>query len=284
MKNIRQVEDLMVPVFTELLKQDRKSRDTDSSNLEEGGAIEHGPLDWFLDVASGDERDPVKLVHAQILLALGAVHTSLFSAINVLYDLIANPSYFGPLRDEIEAVSAEGWNIDSYAKLHKLDSVLKESQRMSPPFLTGLRRVMKQNYTFSNGVSVREGQYICVSTIPDRSNGVTGATDADLSGFDGLRSYNLKAKEGSWKTASHQFATTDTSALGFGHGRTACPGRFLASLGLKIIFTKLLSEYNLEFAEGPKGRPVNIMAHEIVFPNQSVKVRVQRRENRSAPF
>lgn len=282
MDNIRQVENFMVPVFTELLKQDRKSRDADaSSNLDDGGAPDHGPLDWFLDIASGDERDPVKLVHAQILLALGAVHTSLFSEINVLYDLMSNPSYFDIIRDEIEEVSAQGWSIDSYTNLHKLDSILKESQRMSPPFLTGLRRVMKQDYTFSNGIVVREGQYICVPTMPDQGN---KEMNGHVSGFDGLHSYNLKAKEGSWKSASHQFATTDASAIGFGHGRTACPGRFIASLGLKIIFTKLLSEYNFKFAEGYRGRPLNRMAHEIVFPDPTVKVRVQRRDNISAPF
>ncbi|EXA29558.1 hypothetical protein FOQG_14774 [Fusarium oxysporum f. sp. raphani 54005] len=272
--NIRQVEELMVPVFTELLKLDSKS------NLEKGGSPEHGPLNWFLDIASGDERDPVKLVHAQILLALGAVHTSLFSEINVLYDLMSNPSYFEVIRDEIQEVSDQGWSVDSYAKLHKLDSILRESQRMSPPFLTGLRRVMKQDYTFSNGISVHEGQYICIHTIPDQSNGATGVYPK----FDGLRSYNLKAQEGSWKTASHQFGTTEISAIGFGHGRTACPGRYLASLGLKIIFTKLLSEYNFKFTDGSKGRPLNRMVHEIVFPDPTIKVMVQRRENASTPF
>lgn len=62
----------------------------------------------------------------------------------VVFDLAARPEYIKGLREEIKEVLAEdGYDIDgdgftklkksSYTKLRKLDSFLKESQRLSPP-------------------------------------------------------------------------------------------------------------------------------------------------------
>jgi len=46
-----------------------------------------------------------------------------------LYRLLANPEYIEPLRQEIEAVIAEeGWTKAGIDKMHKLDSVVRETQ------------------------------------------------------------------------------------------------------------------------------------------------------------
>jgi hypothetical protein len=66
---------------------------------------------------------------------------------HVMFDLACRPEYIQPLRDEIDKVIAEdGQDVDeegflklkktSMAKLRKLDSFLKESQRLSPPGLS----------------------------------------------------------------------------------------------------------------------------------------------------
>jgi cytochrome P450 len=50
---------------------------------------------------------------------------------NVLYRLIDNPEYIEPLRQEVEAaVAAEGWTKTGMDKMHKIDSFIRESQRM----------------------------------------------------------------------------------------------------------------------------------------------------------
>jgi cytochrome P450 len=50
---------------------------------------------------------------------------------HVLYRLLANPEYIEPLRQEIEAVLAEeGWTKAGIDKMHKLDSVVRETQRI----------------------------------------------------------------------------------------------------------------------------------------------------------
>jgi Cytochrome P450 len=48
-----------------------------------------------------------------------------------LYRLLANPEYTEPLRKEIDAVIAEeGWTKAGMDKMHKIDSFLRETQRL----------------------------------------------------------------------------------------------------------------------------------------------------------
>lgn len=51
---------------------------------------------------------------------------------HVLYDLSVHEELHAPLRDEIRSILAEegGWTKQGLTKMKKLDSVLKESQRL----------------------------------------------------------------------------------------------------------------------------------------------------------
>jgi hypothetical protein len=49
----------------------------------------------------------------------------------VLYRLIAKPEYVEPLRQEVETViREEGWTKAGIDKMHKIDSFLRETQRV----------------------------------------------------------------------------------------------------------------------------------------------------------
>jgi Cytochrome P450 len=48
-----------------------------------------------------------------------------------LYRLLENPEYIEPLREEVDAVIAEeGWTKAGIDKMHKIDSFLRETQRL----------------------------------------------------------------------------------------------------------------------------------------------------------
>ena len=54
------------------------------------------------------------------------------SIIHAIYHLAANPEYMQPMREEIEAVIKEqGWSKVAVGKMWKLDSFLRESQRIN---------------------------------------------------------------------------------------------------------------------------------------------------------
>ncbi len=49
----------------------------------------------------------------------------------MLYRLLAHPEHIEPLRQEIEAVVAEeGWTKAGMDKMHKIDSFVRETQRL----------------------------------------------------------------------------------------------------------------------------------------------------------
>lgn len=55
-----------------------------------------------------------------------------------LFDLVSHPEYINLLREEVRKVQAEDglrWTKASIAKLRKMDSFMKESQRFRPPGL-----------------------------------------------------------------------------------------------------------------------------------------------------
>lgn len=55
-----------------------------------------------------------------------------------VFDLVAHTEYIGPLRDEVKRVKAsdgDKWTKAGIAKLVKMDSFMKESQRFRPPGL-----------------------------------------------------------------------------------------------------------------------------------------------------
>jgi len=49
----------------------------------------------------------------------------------VLYRLLEHPEYIEPLRQEVEAaVAEEGWTKAGMDKMHKIDSLIRETQRV----------------------------------------------------------------------------------------------------------------------------------------------------------
>jgi cytochrome P450 len=90
-------------------------------------------LQWLVDSARGREKSYRMLVQKTLFLCLASVSTSSQAITNVILDLCAHPEHVDPLRDEINrAVAAEGWSLPAIQKMHKLDSLIRESHRYNP--------------------------------------------------------------------------------------------------------------------------------------------------------
>ena len=58
---------------------------------------------------------------------------------SVLFNLLSNPEYIEPLRHDVEiAVAEEGWTKAGMDKMRKVDSFLRESQRLNGPGICSL--------------------------------------------------------------------------------------------------------------------------------------------------
>lgn len=238
-------------------------------------------LSWMIECATGDESDPMHLAHLEIVISLAAIHTSQMNAVHVLYDLVSNPGYIEQIREEIEEVAQEtgGWQKTSYAKLRKLDSFMKESQRFNPPSMLSYHRLMQENHTLSDGTQLPKGSHICMPV-----NAIQNDPDVTPhpESFDGFRYYKDRQNPGEGHL--HQFATTEKSLLNFGHGKYACPGRFFASLEIKVILVRFIMLYDFKLLPN-QGRPVSLKAHEFLFPDPNGELLIRGRGQKGlSPF
>lgn len=81
------------------------------------------------------------LLQGQMTLAAAAIHTTSASLTQVLYDIATRPKYTPELRQEVaEALEKCGGTFtkEALSGMEKLDSWMKESQRLSSPDLSWL--------------------------------------------------------------------------------------------------------------------------------------------------
>ncbi|GME48302.1 zn-dependent exopeptidase [Neofusicoccum parvum] len=130
----------------------------------------------------------------------------------LMYDLLENPEYIDKLRDEmIHAIREDGGLTKmTLNKLKLLDSCMKESQRVSMIAAVLINRRVQKTTTLSD--------------------------DADR--FVGDRFLQLRQQPG--HENRWQYVTVSAEHFGFGIGKQACPGRFMASNLIKIMMVHLL--------------------------------------------
>lgn len=74
------------------------------------------------------------------------------------------------------------------------------------------------------------------------------------------------------------FVTTGPLYMTFGHGRHACPGRFLVDFEMKMILAYLVMNYDIKFPERYGGkRPENRWISEAIFPPMQGTIMFRRR-------
>ena len=278
-RDIKLAQKLIVP----LVEERRKEAASGGDSYEKPNDL----LQWMNDGANKSESAPSTLAAKQLLLTLASIHTTTMSVTHALYDLAAMPEYIQPLREEIEQVLQEegGWQKGVLSKLRKMDSFLKESQRMSPPnngkfpvFASGkawcwskeilmrgtavaFNRVVMKPLTLSDGTFLPQGTHF---TMPAGPLAFDENIIKDPHKFDGLRYYNMRLNPA--ESGRHQFAMTDGNSLHFGHGKYACPGRFLASNEIKTMLGHILMEYDFKLKDG-QSRPANKSINEYIFPD-----------------
>ena len=249
------------------------------------------------------------------LVSFAAIHTTTMATTQAIFDLVARPEYIQPLRDEIQQVIDEdGQDTDgegflklkkiSLTKLKKLDSFLKESQRLSPPGVgmfpfpsihfpltpaVSNARVTTAPLTLSTGHTLPTNTRIAFAShfvhtsplTPTFSPSYNPPSALPPSQFDGFRFYKLRAMEG--KENRHQFVTTSPDSLVFGHGNHACPGRFFASNEIKVVMIELLRSWefrlkgDVEGVGGEEKRPKSRESELTITPNMGAEIEFRRR-------
>lgn len=204
-----------------------------------------------------------------LLMNFAAIHTSSFSMTSVLTDLvsagpISGPRYINELRREITDVLARHggvWDKRALADMPKLDSVLRESARINSFVTVATMRmvVARDGITTPGGVHIPQGIVVVSYGYPRMHD---GEIYPDPEEFRPFRFAEKRVEEGSTsflEGARQAFTTTSADFVGFGHGRHACPGRFFASVELRLMLAYVVMNYDFDFQDTrPRNKWINI--------------------------
>ncbi|KAI5460220.1 cytochrome P450 [Mariannaea sp. PMI_226] len=205
---------------------------------------------------------------------------------NLILNILGSDAEFNTiniLRDEIDRILGQSdkgflWTKAKISQMVRADSVARETLRLQSFGGRAIfRKVMTSNFNTPEGYHIPEGTIISFLSQPAHVDGdrMDDATTFDPFRFSRQRELAKRNKE---KTPPVSMVSTAPEFLPFGHGKNACPGRFLVDFELKMIIAYVLRNYDLAFPAGYKGkRPSNIWLMEAVVPPPGVKIMVKRR-------
>lgn len=115
-------------------------------------------IQFFLD--NLERKETTYHAKLQSAVNVAAIHTTSMNITHVLYDLAANPGHIEPLREELNRTVKEFGstvNKNFLTKLRKMDSFLRESQRLNPPGVVSMSRKVQSDITLSDGMVLPKG-------------------------------------------------------------------------------------------------------------------------------
>jgi cytochrome P450 len=91
-------------------------------------------VQWLIDNAGSKPITAAEVSDALLFLFTAGIHSTSATLVSIVFDLLAHPEIIPELIEEIKDVQAESpeWTKLSLGKLRKMDSFMKESQRLHP--------------------------------------------------------------------------------------------------------------------------------------------------------
>ncbi|KAH8887497.1 cytochrome P450 [Thozetella sp. PMI_491] len=232
-------------------------------------------IQWLLESLPEEQRtDFVAQTELQLILSAASIHTTNNLLVDCLYDLAAYPDVQEELRQEaIEILEDEGgWaKKDGVARLKKMDSFMKEVQRLAGNVTAFIRKVVKP-IDLSDGTHLPSGTKL-LTPLAGISHDEKYYTQPDT--FDALRFWKLR--QASPEDANrHQFTTIGDVNMHFGAGKHACPGRFFAANAVKVVLAYYLLSYDIKLKDGEE-RPKSMMIMMSKTPDPKGEILFRRR-------
>ncbi|KEQ98169.1 hypothetical protein AUEXF2481DRAFT_36669 [Aureobasidium subglaciale EXF-2481] len=233
-------------------------------------------LTWMAENARGEEAELKFVSHILLKVSFAAIHTSAAAPCQLIFDLCQYSQYVDVLRDEIRKNTTieDHQTLPKVGNLIKLDSIMKESQRINPLLLITFERIITRDYALKDGLVIPAHTTI---GMPTQAINMDPEHYYEPDKFDGLRFYNLKVAGTS--ASKTDYVASNGASLNFGYGRHACPGRWFAANEIKSIMAYLLLNYDIKFADG-QSRPENLQVETQNLPNPTATV-LSRRIRRS---
>lgn len=215
------------------------------------------------------------------LANFGAFHQTGIAITNIIFNILGSDAQYNTilkLREEVETVLAASngkWTKAAIAQMVRADSVCRETLRINSfGGRSIIRSVMTDGVKTEDGILLPKGSLVsCLSYSAQTDDTVF----EDPFVFDPFRFSRIREAD---PAANVSLVSTGPTFLPFGHGRHACPGRFLLDFELKMIIAHLVMNYDLDLPVEYGGvRPKSEWLAEAILPPTQGKIRVRRRKN-----
>ncbi|KAJ5944499.1 Cytochrome P450 [Penicillium verrucosum] len=237
-----------------------------------------------------------EVIGEMLLLQFAFIYTTSYALYGALVELARRPEYIAPLREEIDLIFSEmGPTVPACDGMVLMDSFLKECQRLHPPSALSAHRVCISDLNLSNGlfahthitrpprkyrtnqmwngtgVTLKQGSHVAVpSGIIQRSSEHYANPDA----FDGFR-FVKRAAAGA---KDSRLVDLSPDYLVFGMGAHACPGRWMASALMKLVFAHILNQYDILLPNSASAPLTGSLSFEEFYvPNFGLKIALRQR-------
>ncbi|RGP76850.1 ent-kaurene oxidase [Fusarium longipes] len=218
----------------------------------------------------------------------GSIHNTQLQVINLLLNVIGSDAEYNTisvLRDEMDRLlgsdDTSGWTKSAIQSMTRADSVSRESIRLgSFGGRAVFRKVMTNDFKTQEGYHLPKGTLLSFIAFPAQTDNELYEDGLKYDPFRFSRIREAAASRGD-KAPPVTFVTTSPEFLVFGHGKHACPGRFLIDFEMKMILAYIVKNYDLKFPEEYEGkRPPNVWIAEANNPPSGARIMVKRREHK----
>lgn len=225
-------------------------------------------FEWMVEHYS-EMNVPCDPVMVQLALAVTGIHTTTDMLTQFLYDIVEKEGLVDSLRDEIvRVVKQDGLTLSALNKMRLMDSCLKESQRLKPVQGVALQRIAIKDFDLSDGTRISKNTPIILSA--ERMWDAEVYTSPSV--FDPYRF--VKMRDESPANETTMLAVSPSAEhIGWGLGKHACPGRFLAIHELKVVLCHILLRYDFQHADTKPVQTIVMGTATLADPFAMFKVR-----------
>ncbi|PSR88504.1 cytochrome P450 [Coniella lustricola] len=234
-------------------------------------------IEWIIETAPTHLGWTSRRVTYEIIaIWFGSVHALSATATYALFDLCEHPEYIEPLRKEVTGPAYDEF-IATTKGLPLLDSFIKESSRLSPIESMAGRRQALKDFVFSDGTTVKKGDWTCV---PTKAMQYDDAYFPSADSFEGFRfAPQDKVPRDSPSTVLQsepsRYSDISDNYYVWGIGGIVCPGRFYASIATKSVLAYILKNFDCSLEN--QNTPRTFTWRSYSFPRQDARVKFTAR-------
>ncbi|KAF2683181.1 cytochrome P450 [Lentithecium fluviatile CBS 122367] len=251
-----------------------------------GDLDENDFLQWMIPKCAKEgpeQMTPIKLASRLLTFNVMFIAGMNYVFAHSVLDIYGSPSknkFVNGLESECRQVSSKygGFSTkEALDRLHRVDSAIRESMRVSDIAITALARdVASDTLDLGNGIEIPRGVRIVFPTQPVHQDPSNYENPLHFDAFRFSRRFEgVEDMSGHDRTPTRESLTTITpSWLAFGYGKHACPGRWFASQTMKQAIANILLHYDVEVLYRPKKRRVIL---NMMVPATDARIRIRRK-------